>query len=231
MTDRTLSLENIRSGAFPSDAVAVGFLLTEIDRLQGTLGKIAGDRCHRLDAGPGACSRQPGWAPNAENVSQRWCDACLAHAALLPQEHVLVNASTGSSPGRPTLALTGRKSPSPGTRLSAQATGPSEPVPNKPASDSDRQYYYPNVPGLGNVAVSRHAQERMDEYHISRAAFERSLLDPANEVEDGPEIVWRERDGIRVVILHKPQPFRGAKLVKTVMKVGAQAGARGGRRS
>lgn len=32
-----LTLENIRSGAFPSDAVAVGFLLGEIDRLRGQL--------------------------------------------------------------------------------------------------------------------------------------------------------------------------------------------------
>jgi hypothetical protein len=32
-----LTLENIRSGAFPSDAVAVGFLLGEIKRLTGQL--------------------------------------------------------------------------------------------------------------------------------------------------------------------------------------------------
>jgi hypothetical protein len=94
---------------------------------------------------------------------------------------------------------------------------------------SDRQYYYPDVPGLGNVAVSRHAQERMDEYKISQAAFERALLDPIKEVEEGTEIVWRERDNVRIVIVQRPVPFRGAKLVKTVMKVGAQAGARGRR--
>jgi len=94
---------------------------------------------------------------------------------------------------------------------------------------SDRQHYYPNVPGLGNVAVSRHAQDRMDEYNISPSAFERALLAPTTEVEEGTEILWRERDNVRVVIIQRPVPFRGAKLVKTVMKVGAQAGARGRR--
>jgi hypothetical protein len=93
----------------------------------------------------------------------------------------------------------------------------------------DRQHYYPNVPGLGNVAVSRHAQDRMDEHNISQATFESALLTPIKEVEEGTEIVWRERDNIRIVIVQRPVPFRGAKLVKTVMKVGAQAGARGRR--
>lgn len=92
-----------------------------------------------------------------------------------------------------------------------------------------RQHYYKNVPRLGNVAVSRHAQDRMDEYNIGQAAFERALLDPANEVEEGTEILWRERDNIRVVIIQRPVPFRGAKLVKTVMRIGAQAGASGRR--
>lgn len=94
---------------------------------------------------------------------------------------------------------------------------------------SDRQHYYPNVPGLGNVAVSRHAQERMDEHNISQAAFERALLTPTKEVEEDAEILWRERDNVRIVIIQRPVPFRGAKLVKTVVKVGAQAGARGRR--
>ena len=94
---------------------------------------------------------------------------------------------------------------------------------------SDRQHYYPNVPRLGNVAVSRHAQARMDEHHISQAAFERALLTPTNEVEENADILWRERDNIRVVIVQRPVPFRGAKLVKTVIKVAAQAGARGRR--
>jgi hypothetical protein len=93
----------------------------------------------------------------------------------------------------------------------------------------DRQHYYPNVAGLGNVAVSRHAQGRMDEHNISHEAFERALFTPTKEFEEGTEILWRERDNVRVVIIQRPVPYRGAKLVKTVIKVGAQAGARGRR--
>jgi hypothetical protein len=93
------------------------------------------------------------------------------------------------------------------------------------------KHYYPNVPGLGNVAVSRHAQERMDEYNIPQSVFERALLKPTREVEEGTDILWRERDQVRVVILQRPVPFHGAKLVKTVIRIAAQASARGRRRS
>lgn len=40
MTKKLLTLENIRSGAVPSDAVAVGFLLGEIERLRAALNEI-----------------------------------------------------------------------------------------------------------------------------------------------------------------------------------------------
>jgi hypothetical protein len=46
----------------------------------------------------------------------------------------------------------------------------------------DRQHYYPDVPGLGNVAVSRHVQQRMDEHKISQAVFERALFTPTKEL-------------------------------------------------
>lgn len=41
MTNPLLTLENIRSGAVPSDAVAVGFLLGEIERLKRALRNCA----------------------------------------------------------------------------------------------------------------------------------------------------------------------------------------------
>lgn len=49
MTNPLLTLENIRSGAFPSDAHAVGFLLGEIEKLQKELaetrkGEVFSDR-------------------------------------------------------------------------------------------------------------------------------------------------------------------------------------------
>jgi hypothetical protein len=88
-------------------------------------------------------------------------------------------------------------------------------------------HFYRDVPGLGNVAVSRHAQGRAEEDGISQEAFDRVLLEPLTaDVPDGAEIVWRERDGIRLVILTNPTPNRGAVLVKTVYRVEAQAKAR-----
>ena len=38
--------------------------------------------------------------------------------------------------------------------------------------------FYRNVPKLGNVAVSRHAQKHMEESNIYQEAFERALLTP-----------------------------------------------------
>ena len=84
-------------------------------------------------------------------------------------------------------------------------------------SRTARQSSSRNVPGLGNVAVSRHAQARAREDGISQEAFDRVLLVPLTpDVPDGADILWRERDGIRLVILTNPTPNRGAKLVKTV---------------
>jgi len=88
-------------------------------------------------------------------------------------------------------------------------------------------HFYRDVPGLGNVAVSRHAQARAEEDGISQEAFDRVLLSPLTpDVQEGADIVWRERDGIRLVILMNPTPNTGAKLVKTMYRVEAQAKAR-----
>jgi hypothetical protein len=88
-------------------------------------------------------------------------------------------------------------------------------------------HFYRNVPKLGHVAVSRHAQNRMEEDNISEEAFERVLLMPVKpDIKDGADILWRERDGIRIVILENPTPPSGAKLVKTVYRIEAQAKAR-----
>jgi hypothetical protein len=87
-------------------------------------------------------------------------------------------------------------------------------------------HFYRDVPNLGHVAVSRHAQQRAEEDGISQEAFDRVLLTPvAPDTPDGSEILWRERDGIRLVILTNPTPNTGAKLVKTVYRIEAQAKA------
>jgi hypothetical protein len=46
------------------------------------------------------------------------------------------------------------------------------------------------------------------------------------DIPDGADILWRERDGLRIVILTNPTPNVGAKLVKTVYRVQVQAKAR-----
>jgi hypothetical protein len=79
-------------------------------------------------------------------------------------------------------------------------------------------HYFPDVPGLGNVALSRHAQGRMVEDGISEHEFLDALF-RGNTIPDGQEIVWREKDGVRVVILRRPTPFKGAMLAKTVYRV------------
>ncbi len=79
-------------------------------------------------------------------------------------------------------------------------------------------HYFPDVPGLGNVAVSRHAQARMVEDRISEHAFKDALLN-GTTTPDGQEVLWREKDGVRVVILRQPTPFKGAMLAKTVYRV------------
>src|SRR4051812_36436482 len=80
------------------------------------------------------------------------------------------------------------------------------------------KHFYENVPRLGNVAVSRHAQAQMIEAGISQEAFDRVLLEPTRpDIPDGADILWRECDGLRLVILLNPTPNRGAKLIKTVL--------------
>lgn len=84
------------------------------------------------------------------------------------------------------------------------------------------KHFYRNVPNLGNVAVSRHAQERIMEARISEPMFERILL-CGLDTPIGTNVVWREKDGRRLVILVNPTPNIGAKLVKTVYWVKAPA--------
>jgi hypothetical protein len=44
-------------------------------------------------------------------------------------------------------------------------------------------------------------------------------------IPDGHDVVRREKDGIRVVILRRPEPFMGAMLAKTVYRIEGQAQA------
>ena len=90
-----------------------------------------------------------------------------------------------------------------------------------------RKHFYRGVLRLGNVAVSRHAQARMIAEGVTQEAFDRALLTPTHpDVWDGADVLWRERDGLRIVIVTNPTPNVGANLVTTVYRVERQARAR-----
>lgn len=86
-------------------------------------------------------------------------------------------------------------------------------------------HYWKNVPSLGNVAVSRHAQDKAIEDHISDAEFESALM-TGIEAPDGMGTVTRTKGNVRIVILLRPTPFRGAKLVTTVFRLLANGKAK-----
>jgi hypothetical protein len=86
-------------------------------------------------------------------------------------------------------------------------------------------HYLSDVPGLGNIAISRHAQARMNEDGISEHEFLDALFN-GSTTPDGQDVIWREKDGVRIVILQRPTPFKGAMLAKTVYRVQPPARAR-----
>ena len=81
------------------------------------------------------------------------------------------------------------------------------------------RYRYDDVPGLGDVVVSRHAQAKMKEDGIAEDTFQEVLFNGA-ETREGFDIVRREGKGIRIIIEMRPTPWRGSRLVKTVYKKG-----------
>lgn len=83
------------------------------------------------------------------------------------------------------------------------------------------KYYYEDVPGLGNIAISRHAQDRAASHCISDEMVEDVLIN-GTDTPDGMDTLWREHNGVRLVII-TPTPFRGAKLVKTMYRIQRQA--------
>jgi hypothetical protein len=82
-------------------------------------------------------------------------------------------------------------------------------------------HYYKNVPGLGSVAVSRHAQYNIRQQQIPESNFIKVLFE-SKSLEEGFEVVRREGFGIRIIILLNPTPFKGAKLVKSVFSIKPQ---------
>ncbi len=94
-------------------------------------------------------------------------------------------------------------------------------------TEQTRTHFYRDVPGLGNIAVSRHAQARMIAEGITQKEFDRTLLMPEeSDIPEGNDILWRQRHGVRIVIITDPTPNVGAMLVKTVFRIEAQAQAK-----
>jgi hypothetical protein len=83
-------------------------------------------------------------------------------------------------------------------------------------------HFYRDVPKLGHVAFSRHAQERLEDEGVSEETVRSILYDTTQpDIPDGQGVVHREGQGIRLVILMNPTPNRGARLVKTAYRIQA----------
>jgi hypothetical protein len=87
------------------------------------------------------------------------------------------------------------------------------------------KHYYENVPRLGNVVLSRHAQANAESLGISEKMVEEVLL-KGRDIPDGMDTVWRERSNIRLVIVY-PEPYTGARLVATIYKIRRRESAKG----
>ena len=83
------------------------------------------------------------------------------------------------------------------------------------------KHFYMHVPGMGNVAFSRHAQRQAKGMKIPESII-KDVLFNGEDTPDGMDMVWREKKGIRLVIILFPTPNIGAKLVKAIYKVKQQ---------
>lgn len=81
-------------------------------------------------------------------------------------------------------------------------------------------HYYENVPRLGNVAVTRHAQDKAIQQGFAPRFGD--ILMNGTDTPDGMGVVWREKNGFRLVIVLRPEPYRGAALVTTAYRIKPQ---------
>jgi hypothetical protein len=79
---------------------------------------------------------------------------------------------------------------------------------------------YADVPGLGDVVLSKHAQDRLRGLGVALRTFEDALMNPLEpDVWDSTSILWREKRGLRLVIDMRTNP----KTIVTAFRVLAQA--------
>lgn len=101
------------------------------------------------------------------------------------------------------------------------------PRPPNPDPKRRMKHYYTDVPGLGNVALSRHAQARAEEERFNDVMVSQALHSPIGaDIPDGNNVVFRDRGPLRLVVNRRPQPFRGASLVTTIIRIKPQAKAK-----
>ena len=89
----------------------------------------------------------------------------------------------------------------------------------------NQPHFYRDVPRMGNVALSRHAIERAERLGLTQKMIE-DVLWLGRDTPDGFQVTLREYNNIRFVIMLRPKPFKGAKLVKTLYKIDPRASAR-----
>lgn len=84
-------------------------------------------------------------------------------------------------------------------------------------------HYYTGVPGLGNVALSRHAQAKAEKDRVSDAQIKNALWS-GRRLNDG-DSEFMEHAGLRLVLV-QPKNDAGAWLVVTLYRVMGQARVR-----
>ncbi len=81
------------------------------------------------------------------------------------------------------------------------------------------KHYYTDVPGIGNVAISRHAQSQAEDAGFNDEMITQALMQPdGKDIPDHQGVVFRDRALLRLVIVLRPEPFRGASLVTTIIR-------------
>jgi hypothetical protein len=87
-----------------------------------------------------------------------------------------------------------------------------------PLWNSFLTHFYRDVPGLGNVAVSRHAQERLEQAGVTPQIADDVMM-TGDTIPDGHDTIFRQKHGVRFVIIKRPTPFRGAALATTAFRI------------
>jgi hypothetical protein len=84
-----------RWGGHVAESFSVGD--AEVTRLRVALMLIAGNSCESSTVGPGSCWKDGGRSPAAEYTADKWCDRCIARAALRPgpENEALMNITIG----------------------------------------------------------------------------------------------------------------------------------------